>query len=179
MPSNTPLHAVTGLGRLADEYQRRWLHEILRAHTAAKLTHPHKDNLVAIDAVATPFATVRKDWYTCGMFWSDLPEALCLKQDEDSPAQRAPQYRAPSWSWAAVDGEIAMPDAKSFALSICVIRGTLAEDFDYNALLLRKNSDGTFSRPGKSSYRQSAMERPLSPLSAAIRAQPAQLIVLV
>nr|OQO28220.1 hypothetical protein B0A51_07283 [Rachicladosporium sp. CCFEE 5018] len=241
---------------------------ILEAYTSAKLTNPHKDKLIAIDGILSYLTAFRKTWYTCGMFWRDLPEALCWEQAEVAPSGRAPQYRAPSWSWASVDGTIFMPFLRVSAGSLrltCVLNTmtwtqddipktallcvgrvlpllpphgdqvitnpkaywiyffygqwvkvifddeteeltsahrTLyyfpivsLEDSNYrfkspdgfsrmqrrnhNALLLVKNSDGTFSRVAKTTHDQNAVQCPLSPLLAAIQAQPAQLVILV
>ncbi|OQO09404.1 hypothetical protein B0A48_04802 [Cryoendolithus antarcticus] len=252
-----------------DEVRRKW-ETILEAYTSAKLTNAHKDKLIAIDGIMSYLAAVRKTWYTCGMFWKDLPQALCWQQVGVAPAQRATPYRAPSWSWASVDGEIMMPfvwevagttrltcalDTMTWVQNgtlktalLCVgrtlallpphdrqditnprayrvytfygqqvrlkfdneteeltlthrrfyyfpvvhvdlevsgtqVRGSNAprrmQAVDHNAILLVKNSDGTFSRVGQTSHNHNTVQCLLSPLLAAIQAQPAQLVVLV
>ncbi|RMJ15781.1 hypothetical protein CDV36_004546 [Fusarium kuroshium] len=81
--------------RLVSEYSR------------TELTRP-EDKLVALSGVAKLFQQTFKDRYLAGLWWSSLPRLLCWRRDikkEQEPRVR-PKYRAPSWSWASVDGPI-------------------------------------------------------------------------
>jgi hypothetical protein len=66
------------------------------------------DKLVAFSGIAKRFATLLQDEYIAGLWKSLLPELL-LWRINDSPKDRYVRplaYRAPSWSWAAIDGPI-------------------------------------------------------------------------
>jgi hypothetical protein len=80
---------------------------IVRAYTACALTFP-SDKLVAISAVAKLMRPVVRDEYVAGM-WRRFMERELLWSAVHRPsdaASRIGTYRAPSWSWAAVDGEV-------------------------------------------------------------------------
>ncbi|KAK6441173.1 hypothetical protein LTR95_002597 [Oleoguttula sp. CCFEE 5521] len=89
-----------------DKVQKLW-DRVLYAYTSAKLTKPHKDKLMAVRGLANRLATAQATEYAYGLFWSDLPAALCWQVHPGSPrsADRF-ERRAPSWSWASIDGPI-------------------------------------------------------------------------
>jgi hypothetical protein len=73
-----------------------------------------EDKLVAVSGIAK-FIQSRYPGlkYFAGMWQKGLPESLLwlvfeLKQVNGEPSRRAKLYRAPSWSWASVDGKIFM-----------------------------------------------------------------------
>ncbi|KAM0438516.1 hypothetical protein ACHAPT_001265, partial [Fusarium lateritium] len=67
-----------------------------------------EDKLVALSGVAKLFRQAFGDRYLAGLWWSPLARLLCWSRDtfEDNEARVRPDYRAPSWSWASVDGPI-------------------------------------------------------------------------
>lgn len=73
-----------------------------------QLSHPDEDKLVAFAAIATHFAEHFKSDYCAGVFRSSLPFALLWEVRFWSFPQpkRADTYRAPSWSWASMDGRV-------------------------------------------------------------------------
>ncbi|KAG7088723.1 hypothetical protein E1B28_012691 [Marasmius oreades] len=85
------------------EMWRSW-RGVLADYTRCYLTSP-KDRLVAIAGVAEQFD---RCWptggYKAGLWLYQLPRCLLWKTVRSAP--RPEMYRAPSWSWAAVDGEI-------------------------------------------------------------------------
>ncbi|KAI8718066.1 HET domain-containing protein [Fusarium sp. LHS14.1] len=75
-------------------------------YTRRRLTFP-KDRILAISGVAGMFATVLKDQYAAGHWKQSLPfDLLWSKSPESTPERRPSEYLAPSWSWAAVTGEV-------------------------------------------------------------------------
>lgn len=74
---------------------RRW-------YSGCDLTNPG-DKLVALSGVARLIQDQTGHQYFAGLWRQDLEQELCWSAIH--PRQR-PQYRAPSWSWAAVDGEV-------------------------------------------------------------------------
>lgn len=61
------------------------------------------DKLVALSGVARAIQAKTGDQYCAGLWRNTLEQELCWTAVD--PQQR-PQYRAPSWSWAAVDGPV-------------------------------------------------------------------------
>ncbi|KAI0350136.1 HET-domain-containing protein [Trametes cingulata] len=86
-----------------------WL-RLVEDYTRRSVTVP-SDKLVACGAIAEAFQRVLRSDYVAGLWRETLPcDLLWLKASEAGPGLTRPaQYRAPSWSWAAVDGGIAMP----------------------------------------------------------------------
>jgi hypothetical protein len=77
---------------------------LVREYSNCVLTHP-EDKLLAFSGVANLFQEVTGDRYLAGLWWSNLLPLLDWWVDQ--PRSRATEkYRAPSWSWASVDGPI-------------------------------------------------------------------------
>ncbi|PQE03462.1 heterokaryon incompatibility protein [Rutstroemia sp. NJR-2017a BVV2] len=77
-------------------------HEIINLYTKAQLTHT-SDKLVAISGIVRPLQDQHTGGYLAGLWRNGLETQLpwrCV--DFQTPGA----YRAPSWSWAAVDGEV-------------------------------------------------------------------------
>ncbi|KAL9117158.1 MAG: hypothetical protein Q9187_006309 [Circinaria calcarea] len=92
-----------------DEYDI-W-HNIVKQYTKCALTMDG-DKLVAISGIAKIFQSKLQDEYLAGL-WRRilLPDLLwCADRVENEEKGRAPRrpnsYRAPSWSWASIDGVI-------------------------------------------------------------------------
>jgi hypothetical protein len=85
---------------------------LVNSFTRRELSDPG-DKLLAFSAV--PSMVKRKGAYLAGLWESDLPFNLCwrvrniwtpLGGSQDTRQPRPTTYRAPSWSWASVDGTI-------------------------------------------------------------------------
>lgn len=85
---------------------RSWF-QIVRAYTACDLSFPG-DKLVALSAVVEVMRNILRDEYVAGMWRRYLEFELLwsLSERRKESASRPETYRSPSWSWAAVDGEI-------------------------------------------------------------------------
>lgn len=60
-----------------------------------------EDKLIALSGMARSFQVANGDQYFAGLWRNSLEQGICWKALD--PRQRPP-YRAPSWSWAAIDG---------------------------------------------------------------------------
>lgn len=74
-------------------------------YSGCDLTKPG-DKLVALSGVARSVQNKTGDQYFAGLWRKTLAQELCWSPNH--PWQR-PEYRAPSWSWAAVDGPVITP----------------------------------------------------------------------
>jgi hypothetical protein len=91
----------------------RWWESLVVHYSGLGLSHA-TDKLVAFSGLASAFLQKRKDFndvYLAGLFRNDLPQALLWKHPVNyvNTAPRSLEYRAPSWSWASVDGKITYP----------------------------------------------------------------------
>jgi hypothetical protein len=78
--------------------------ELIQAYSECTLTRP-SDKLVALSGMADLFQEVTGDEYLAGLWKSRLTQSLgwCI---HPPTIKVAPGRRAPSWSWAAVDGQV-------------------------------------------------------------------------
>lgn len=79
-------------------------------YSKGSLTKP-RDKLVAIAGLARLVASLIDSDYLAGLWRTDLPGALLWRirdgmQSNGKPPERPLPYRAPSWSWPSVDGEL-------------------------------------------------------------------------
>ncbi|KAI0130530.1 heterokaryon incompatibility protein-domain-containing protein [Xylariales sp. AK1849] len=96
------------LGETLD-YQRvlveNWA-DIVTAYTSRSLRYP-EDRLKAIAGIAEKIHCADLGDYLAGIFSSELYAQLLWSRPETQPRLPRPSdYRAPSWSWAAVDGKV-------------------------------------------------------------------------
>ena len=91
--------------------RRRW-HAIVEEYSQLSLTRV-RDRLPALSGIAKQMAAQgeRRGKYLAGL-WSDTlgPDLLWFRQDAMS-AHPVPKWRAPSWSWASIEGQIKYFDA--------------------------------------------------------------------
>jgi hypothetical protein len=83
---------------------RQW-DEIVSAYTKCGLTK-ERDKLIAISGIAEIFRARIKDEYLAGLWRLLLPYQLLWRVEDPGSTRRPEDYRAPSWSWVAVEGEI-------------------------------------------------------------------------
>ena len=83
-----------------------WL-KTVHAYTSRALTFP-SDKLLAISAIAEKYGTVFNDDYLAGLWRFSLPISLVWSVNPLNGLllPRPKEYRAPSWSWAAVEGPV-------------------------------------------------------------------------
>ena len=93
--------------RTTQELTKLW-HRVLQDFTPRKLTAP-QDRLKAIAGVAEEFYLRLKSRYVAGLWEHHLLGDLLWTKDDVDLLPRPSIYRAPSWSWASVDGTIYNP----------------------------------------------------------------------
>ncbi|KXJ96262.1 heterokaryon incompatibility protein-domain-containing protein [Microdochium bolleyi] len=82
--------------------------DMVEAYTSCALTMP-QDKLIALSGIAQQLQTVFNDEYIAGMWRSRLVINLGWRRNPRSTGTRAAEYRAPTWSWACIDGIIMIP----------------------------------------------------------------------
>lgn len=87
-------------------------HDIVDNYTSRQVTK-ERDKLLALAGVAEKFLRVMGSGYIAGLWRSTLLRDLLWMKDYSAYAPRPGKYRAPSWSWAAVDGRVVYGDFDS------------------------------------------------------------------
>jgi hypothetical protein len=83
---------------------------IVSIYSRCKLTF-EEDKLVALAGVARAMKVQMGCDYLAGMWRVELERNLLWEVDSNS--RRPKEYRAPSWSWASIDGGINIPERRS------------------------------------------------------------------
>ena len=78
--------------------------QLLAFYTSCDLTNK-SDKLIALSGLAKLFQNKLEDTYHAGLWRKTLERDLLWCVDDTRPA-RPEEYRAPSWSWAALDSKI-------------------------------------------------------------------------
>ena len=89
---------------------QQWRMMIVPSYTQLRLTID-MDRLVALSAVAHGLEGILCDMYLCGHWRADLETSLAWSSgayatNPPSPGKLSKIYRAPSWSWASIEGPI-------------------------------------------------------------------------
>ena len=85
------------------DFNKLW-YNLLTDYTRRGLTKP-SDKLIALSGVAQEVQRETSLRYYAGHWLKSLAEGLCWIYSEE-PCVKAVPYRAPSWSWASMDGGI-------------------------------------------------------------------------
>lgn len=83
---------------------RLWNH-LVRAYSKCALTFPG-DRLPAFAGIAELFREATGDQYLAGLWRANLLPLLDWWVDQPRARASAAEYRAPSWSWASLDGPV-------------------------------------------------------------------------
>lgn len=86
-----------------DELYNVW-NELCQMYSAKNFSFPY-DKMSALSGLAKEFEQALNDVYIAGLWSSTLPHSLLWHADGSptGPSTRPSQYRAPSWSWLAID----------------------------------------------------------------------------
>lgn len=84
--------------------QADWM-KICAEYSGRALSDP-LDKLPALSSIASYFSLLNEDRYAAGLWQSQLNEQLCWYTSSSMASRRPEQWRAPSWSWASVEGVI-------------------------------------------------------------------------
>ncbi|OAQ69833.1 heterokaryon incompatibility protein [Pochonia chlamydosporia 170] len=83
--------------------------DLVRLYSSRELSFPSNDKFAALGAVAEVYSDLYHDEYVAGLFASELPAALCWRVVDAGTTPnilRSSEFRAPSWSWASIDGVV-------------------------------------------------------------------------
>jgi hypothetical protein len=115
--SDTSFLATGGLGfdnwtRLVEDYSQRYLTR-------------EGDKLPALSGIAQLYQEKHKDTYLAGIWLSCLLEHLCWCVPNDvTESHRPSDYRAPSWSWASIDGKVVFDSLPNSTHCIKILEAT-------------------------------------------------------
>ncbi|OGM47184.1 hypothetical protein ABOM_003946 [Aspergillus bombycis] len=88
------------------EVNYRGWYEMIEEYTQRSITH-QSDRFPALSGVADAIAQTSKDVYLAGIWRKGLVEGLLwCAMNREEPLQKPTSYRAPSWSWASVEGHV-------------------------------------------------------------------------
>jgi hypothetical protein len=106
---DTFTHIGDGLTKITPNTYRLW-NTVLKYYAGKKFTQD-QDKLVALSGVAKWFKALFKDEvYLAGHWKSYLINQLLWEVSPHTEGSRPQQYRAPSWSWASVEGQVGFRD---------------------------------------------------------------------
>ncbi|KAF7939244.1 uncharacterized protein EAE97_007324 [Botrytis byssoidea] len=94
-------------------YKSQW-RQIVELYSAANLTYG-KDKLPAFSGIAKSLNDENGDQYLAGIWRRKIEEQLCWGLAR-SKASKRPLWRAPSWSWASIDGQVTWPTSSPMFL---------------------------------------------------------------
>ncbi|KAH8649482.1 heterokaryon incompatibility protein-domain-containing protein [Tricladium varicosporioides] len=110
--------------KYASNFQKSWK-TIVEEYSKREMTY-HQDKLPALAGVAAKFAEVSGQIYAAGLWTENLIQSLLWCRSFASAPLARPAYRAPSWSWASIDGPITwhksvidLPDVPGTAILDC------------------------------------------------------------
>ncbi|TEY43180.1 hypothetical protein BOTCAL_0376g00120 [Botryotinia calthae] len=109
-PAGFPCRFVHPLVCRTREFEGRWP-QIVDLYSAANLTYG-KDKLPALSGIAKLESDHSGDQYLAGMWRRKIEEQLCWRLWGFKASGRPP-WRAPSWSWASIDGRLSWPELSS------------------------------------------------------------------
>jgi hypothetical protein len=90
---------------------RYWWECFVESYSKTALTRP-SDKLVVISGLAKRMQSALRNTYLAGLWKDDLIDQLLWFVSRPEDSKRPSEYRAPSWSWAAVDGNIRVEASK-------------------------------------------------------------------
>lgn len=93
----------------ADFYLSFWYRQVLGHYTNMDLSVP-SDKLIALSGIAKHIMPHTGDTYVAGMWRKSLGTHLFWITLTDPRTSRPQVYRAPTWSWASLDGRIGFRD---------------------------------------------------------------------
>ena len=103
------VHSHTPNVNRRDNFSFSW-RAMVESYTSCTLTE-EQDKLIAIQGLVNIYKSLRDDEYLAGLWRQQLPSGLMWTthnglQANGEPTYRPETYRAPSWSWASVEGTI-------------------------------------------------------------------------
>lgn len=126
IPKKLPLERmIFEKGEDGNDYPVFSWSNLVHSYTSCNLTNPG-DKLIALSGIAKLLQESTQDEYLAGLWKKHLPSQLLWESESDQagPLIPAKTYRAPSWSWACVDGRISCPSWKRQCLFINILEAS-------------------------------------------------------
>ena len=104
--------------RIHHQRHGNW-HQLVKMYSTKRLTYS-SDKLLAISGLAKQYMArnrLRDQDYLVGMWKPQLPHSLLWRVEE---GRRPTKYRAPTWAWASIDGEVKYPEPTQSMRETCV-----------------------------------------------------------
>lgn len=113
IPLKTSLLTSNGWSRVVEQY-------------CSTVLSKEEDKLIAMSGIAKHFQSQLKDQYLAGLWLKNIEIQLLWQvgvlSAYDLTASRPSKYRAPSWSWASLDGEVEIPKSNVHSTESILIR---------------------------------------------------------
>jgi len=96
-------------------------HSMVELYTEGRQTYT-SDKLLGIAGLARQYLSrnrLQPSDYAVGLWRPTLPHSL-LWRIHDSTGKRPPKYRAPSWTWASIDGRVSIPAPSQASKQTCL-----------------------------------------------------------
>ncbi|KUJ17720.1 HET-domain-containing protein [Mollisia scopiformis] len=135
LPDGFPKNLVSPLVNRKGKFEWLWP-QVVGLYSAANLSFG-KDKLPALSGVASLGYKETGDQYLAGLWRGQIEEQLCWRRHHSKPIIKRPTWRAPSWSWASIDGGVGwyQPQSK-------VLETQYAHVLDANTTLYGKDPFG-------------------------------------
>ncbi len=104
--------------RIHHQRHGNW-HQLVKMYSPKRLTYT-SDKLLALTGLAKQYMArnrLHAADYLVGMWKPQLPHALLWRVEQ---GRRPTRYRAPTWAWASIDGEVKYPEPSTSARETCI-----------------------------------------------------------
>lgn len=104
--------------RIHHQRHGNW-HQLVKMYSQGRLSHS-SDKLLAISGLARQYMArnrFRDQDYLVGLWKPQMPHALLWRVEQ---GRRPTRYRAPTWTWASMDGEVTYPESAQPTRETCI-----------------------------------------------------------
>jgi hypothetical protein len=117
--------AAESISKVEQNIYRYWA-KVIQVYSSCNLTF-QKDKLVAISGVAKALSGLFPNGtkYLAGLWAPNIVQDLLRVRNSKTPTVRPTSYRAPSWSWASIDGGVACNDLTRFSFDVTMIESKI------------------------------------------------------
>jgi len=103
-------NAPSQLAKWRDRVYEEWFFSVVATYTQLRLTK-ESDRLPALSAIAKQLEIALNDSYVCGLWRQRLADGMTWRSgafgtNPPTPGRLTKSYRAPSWSWASIEGPV-------------------------------------------------------------------------
>ncbi|OCT46003.1 hypothetical protein CLCR_00391 [Cladophialophora carrionii] len=117
-PPSSQEHEEFFSKRIHHQRHGNW-HQLVQMYSPKRLTYA-SDKLLALTGLAKQYMArnrLHADDYLVGMWKPQLPHALLWRVEQ---GRRPTRYRAPTWTWASIDGAVRYPEPATSQRETCI-----------------------------------------------------------